>query len=115
MVSLASSDKESTRTRWLEFNSARDMNNPRFEEEMLFATTSDLKKATKKCGIVNKVIVPIRNNKDRVNAECTNCNGWLLRASLNKKLNAIQMKQYKKLHICGKKIAHQIHHAEMVG
>lgn len=104
-VHSSGEEEEGARRRWFEFNPEVNMRDPKFEECMLFATTDILKKAVKQYAILNKVNVGfVRNNKERVNVECKNCDGWALRASLNKKLNAIYVKQYKNQHTCGKEM-----------
>lgn len=101
-ASLPSNDEEGTLKRWPTFVIERGMMNPRFKNGMLFANTEILKKAIRQYGIVNKVYAKIvRNNKDRLNAKCKNYEGWMLHASLNKKLKVVQIKKFKDNHSCG--------------
>lgn len=75
---------------------------------MLFSNTKLLKQAIRQYEIIKKACVKlVKNNKDRVHAKCNNCEGWMLHASLNKKLKAIQIKK-KKIndnHNCGLEIS----------
>ncbi|XP_031378378.1 uncharacterized protein LOC116193766 [Punica granatum] len=105
LSSIHSSDHEGTRKRWPKFNPKRDMKNPKFYEGMLFASSAILNKAVRRYNIINKVNVGVvRNEKKNVNADCFYSKVWFLRASLNKKLNAIQIKKYKNEHTCGKEL-----------
>lgn len=95
LLSFQYSDAEESSRRWPEFNPERDMKNPIFLEGILFAPTQIVQKAIKQYGMVNMVSIAIaRNNKNRVNAKCKNCDWCFLKASINKKAQSISMKKY---------------------
>ncbi|PKI72488.1 hypothetical protein CRG98_007091 [Punica granatum] len=103
--SIDSGDEGGSASRLLEFRRERDLQDPKFVIGMLFGTTKELKDAVKQYRIVNKVnVVIVRNEKDRVNAKCKNCDGWMLRSTWNKMHNALQIKKYKDKHTCGKEV-----------
>ncbi|KAL1549782.1 hypothetical protein AAHA92_17835 [Salvia divinorum] len=104
MVSIHSSDEEA-RSRWHVFNAKRDMKDPKFRHGMLFTNKEVLKQAIRQYAIVNKYNVKVvRDEKDRVNANCLNCEGWMIRASTNKKEKAFQIKKFKDNHKCALEI-----------
>ncbi|PKI41144.1 hypothetical protein CRG98_038461, partial [Punica granatum] len=102
--SVHSDDEDGSRQRLPKFRPERDMKDPKFQRGMLFATMKVLKQAVRHYVILNKVnVVFEKNHKDRVNAKCKNCE-WILRASLNKKHQAIQIKKFRDEHTCGKEV-----------
>lgn len=106
MENIHSSDSdEEGRTMWHVFNAERDMKNPKFHHGMLFTNKEVLKQAIRQYGIVNKYNVKVvRDEKDRINAKCLNCEGWMIRASINKKEHALQIKKLKDNHRCAAEI-----------
>ncbi|KAG6436997.1 hypothetical protein SASPL_101904 [Salvia splendens] len=106
MENIHSSDSdEERRTMWHVFNAERDMKNPKFHHGMLFTNKEVLKQTIKQYGIVNKYNVKVvRDEKDRINAKCLNGEGWMIRASINKKENALQIKKLKDNHRCAAEI-----------
>ncbi|KAG6409286.1 hypothetical protein SASPL_127323 [Salvia splendens] len=105
MISIHSSDEEARISRWHVFNAKRDMKDPKFKHGMLFTNKEVLKQAIRQYAIVNKYNVKVvRNENDRVNANCLNCEGWMIRASTNKKEKAIQIKKFKDNHKCALEI-----------